>query len=535
MTAASPPRVLVLYGSETGTAQDVAEQIQQQAWNRQLADTQCATMDDFPIARELPQCSIVVFVVSTTGDGDAPENMRSAWRSLLRKTLAKDWLQGVQIAVFGLGDSSYAKYNAVARRLQARLLQLGANEIIERGLGDDQHALGLFGALNPWLEKLWAAVLLQFPLPEGFVVNDAPRAIEPRYKLEVQPPNSAIAGPATEWLPQSDTSSFYAAPSNALYAERGILKAKLVENRRLTAADWKQDVRHLVFDLGDGDIQYPPGSIAVVYPDNVNGVDELLAYVGLPGNSTVTILAADGSPQFDFPTNTTVRDLFTKYLDIQGTPRRTFFARLSLFASNEEEVRWRDWLPPNGCDHELMMLLIRLQREKLEEIASPEGADLLYDYCIREKKTYVEVLLDFPSVRVPLELLVQFIPLLKPRAYSISSSSLAYPSQLHLTVAIVDFLTPYKRRRGGVCSAFFQTLDPTKNEIYLPLWLKTGLFHPPSIAKDMILIGPGTGLAAMRAIAQERQVLRAGLEDATVAGKTVLFFGSRHQQKVRTQ
>jgi sulfite reductase alpha subunit-like flavoprotein len=54
-----------------------------------------------------------------------------------------DWLRGVRFAVFGLGDSSYAKYNAVARRLWVRLQQLGASPLLPQpGLGDDQEQLG---------------------------------------------------------------------------------------------------------------------------------------------------------------------------------------------------------------------------------------------------------------------------------------------------------------------------------------------------------------------------------------------------------
>ncbi|KAJ0405292.1 hypothetical protein ATCC90586_007331 [Pythium insidiosum] len=498
------PRLLVLYGSETGTAQDVAEQIQQLAVNRRLSDTQCCAMDDFPVAQALPACRLVVFVVATTGDGEAPTNMRASWRALLRKSLPVDWLRGVEVAVFGLGDSSYAKYNAVARRLQARLVQLGASELVERGLGDDQHAFGLFGALNPWLDKLWAQVLQRFPVPEGTTIDDSPKPIVPRYSLRVR----EGAGSQIKTDPQADTSTFYAPADTAVHSEPRVLMARLVENRRLTAADWTQDVRHLTFELGNNTVEYPAGAIAVLYPENTQGVDELLAYAGASGDSVVSILSADGSPQNDLPTPTTLRELFTRYLDIQGTPRRSFFARLSLYASDEEE------------------------KEKLEEIASPEGVDLLYDYCIREKKTYVEVLLDFPSVRVPLEILVQIIPRLQPRAYSISSSSLAFPGQVHLTVAIVNFLTPYKRRRTGVASAYIQSLDPSVDAaIQVPMVIKTGLFNPPDVTKPMILIGPGTGLAAMRAIAQDRHARRLKAEASLAAASTVLVFGCRHEAK----
>lgn len=71
-----------------------------------------------------------------------------------------------------------------------------------------------------------------------------------------------------------------------------------------------------------------------------------------------------------------------------------------------------------------------VQKEKLEELCSPEGVDLLYDYCIREKKTYAEVLVDFPSVKVPLPILLQLIPRQQPRSYSISSSALAHPGRV---------------------------------------------------------------------------------------------------------
>lgn len=70
------------------------------------------------------------------------------------------------------------------------------------------------------------------------------------------------------------------------------------------------------------------------------------------------------------------------------------------------------------------------QKEKLEELASAEGVDLLYDYCIREKKTYAEVLTDFPSVTVPLTILLQLIPRQQPRSYSISSSALLHPGRV---------------------------------------------------------------------------------------------------------
>jgi sulfite reductase alpha subunit-like flavoprotein len=85
---------------------------------------------------------IWIIVCSTTGDGEEPDNMKRFWRFLLRRNLPIDLLEPIDYAVFGLGDSSYPKYNFVAKKLWKRLQQLGARSLLNRGDGDDQHYLG---------------------------------------------------------------------------------------------------------------------------------------------------------------------------------------------------------------------------------------------------------------------------------------------------------------------------------------------------------------------------------------------------------
>lgn len=108
---------------------------------------------------------------------------------------------------------------------------------------------------------------------------------------------------------------------------------------------------------------------------------------------------------------------------------------------------------------------------------------------------------------------------------------------MHLTVAIVDFLTPYKRRRTGICSSFFASIDPEKEPKQVVMWIKRGLFELPALDQDMVLIGPGTGLAGMRAILQERKFLRTQRRitddgEQTAGSATHLYFGCRHEKKV---
>ncbi len=132
--------LLILYGSQTGESKEVAFRVGREARQRGFLP-RVLSMHDYPVT-DLPSERLVVLVASTTGQGDPPDNMRPFWSFLLRKSLPPDSLAGASFAVFGLGDSGYAKYNVVAKRLDARLAGLGGARIVDLGLGDDQDRYG---------------------------------------------------------------------------------------------------------------------------------------------------------------------------------------------------------------------------------------------------------------------------------------------------------------------------------------------------------------------------------------------------------
>ena len=110
--------------------------------------------DEFPIL-QLPTSKLIVFVIATTGDGEAPQTMLNAWKFLLRRDLPPNSLKSLKFSVFGLGDSSYALFNAMAKKLTQRLMDLGATLFHKVGLGDYQHDFGYEGEFDPWLAQLW--------------------------------------------------------------------------------------------------------------------------------------------------------------------------------------------------------------------------------------------------------------------------------------------------------------------------------------------------------------------------------------------
>ncbi|KAM2587454.1 hypothetical protein TB1_044635 [Malus domestica] len=146
-------KLLILYATQTRNALDVAERVGREA-ERRGCTVHLLSLEQYD-ARCLAQEGTVIFVVSTTGQGDTPDPMKGFWKDLLQKNLTRQWLEGLGYAVFGLGDSGYQKFNFVAKKLDRRLLDLGATPIVQRGLGDDQHPSGYEAALDPWMASLW--------------------------------------------------------------------------------------------------------------------------------------------------------------------------------------------------------------------------------------------------------------------------------------------------------------------------------------------------------------------------------------------
>lgn len=106
-------RCLILYGSETGTAEEVAFKLHRTFAQCSL-NCAISSLDDYEISK-LPSETCIIWIIATSGEGEVPPNMKTFWKFLLRKNLSSDSLKGVTTAVFGLGDSSYEKFNAAAR------------------------------------------------------------------------------------------------------------------------------------------------------------------------------------------------------------------------------------------------------------------------------------------------------------------------------------------------------------------------------------------------------------------------------------
>lgn len=157
----SGPPFHVYFASDGGNAASLAKRLSNRAAARGLKAT-CQSMDDINL-EDLPGEENVIFVTSTAGQGEFPQDGKGFWDALKGSTDLD--LGSLKFSVFGLGDSLYWPrkedkhyYNRPSRELFKKLEVLAAKAIVPLGQGDDQDADGYQTAYGPWEEELWEAL-----------------------------------------------------------------------------------------------------------------------------------------------------------------------------------------------------------------------------------------------------------------------------------------------------------------------------------------------------------------------------------------
>ncbi|KAJ4330401.1 NAPDH-dependent diflavin reductase [Ascochyta clinopodiicola] len=512
---------LVLYGSETGNAQDVAQEMGRLA-ERLRFDTEVAELNAVSL-KQLLQHDVVLISISTTGQGDLPPNSQAFWKALRSARLRPGCLQRMRFASFGLGDTSYPKYNWAHRKLYNRLVQLGAQPICDRGESDEQHPEGIDGSFLPWTTTLRQRLLEEYPLPEGIDPIPDNVLLDPKWLLDYADNDAATAGHHA--VPQTNGDTVEV-PSGDLLDIPGGLTANITSNERVTPTTHWQDVRHLKLDI-EGSHTYVPGDVLTIYPKNFpSDVDRFLAIMDwtpiadrpihfTPSSPTVAPTARLPIPTLSSTSTTTLRRLLTDHLDIISIPRRSFFAQLVHYSNDE------------------------YHQARLLEFTDPEYIDDLYDYTTRPRRSILEVLQEFTSVKIPWQRVCSIIPTLRGRQFSIASAMAETPAtegsnsqstRVELLIAIVKYKTVIKRIREGVATRYIATFTPNQ-KITVSL-SRGGLgVTQKELNRPVVMIGPGTGVAPMRALIQQRMRWRKETSPSyDTAMKDLLFFGCRNAE-----
>lgn len=340
------------------------------------------------------------------------------------------------------------------------------------GLGDSSYPQ--FCAIGRQLDARLAELgALRFaPLGEADVDVDAVAGPWVEYALEQA---RDVLGTAQ---PTARVATLQPVPSRPLFSRERPFAAAVLENQTIVARDAGRDVRHVELSLEGSGLAYQPGDALGVWPSNPPAlVRQWLSVLKLDGEQAVT------HESRTLP----LRDWLARERELTRLSRPLVVA-----------------LADVSGDAELARLLRPDQSGAL--------AALLNDH------QPIDLWRRHPAAWSPEELVAALRPL-TPRLYSIASSQKAVGDEVHLTVAVVDYRADGESHWGAASSFIAAAGDEQRLPVYIEANERFRL--PPDDARDIIMIGPGTGVAPFRAFLQERR-------ETGARGRNWLFFGNRH-------
>ncbi|GAB4363180.1 MAG: assimilatory sulfite reductase (NADPH) flavoprotein subunit [Methylohalobius crimeensis] len=434
---ARTPLVTVLYGTETGHSEELAETIRKMLIDRGVR-AQAVDMADYE-PRKLKQEKFLLAITSTHGEGDPPAPAEGFFEFL--HSIKAPKLDGVRFSVLSLGDSSYEFFCEAGKVIDARLEALGAERFQDRVDCDVDYEQAAQEWMTAAAEKL--AELL----------------------AAVAPPRE-VGSPLTS------------APA-ARYDRHHPFQSLVFENVNLNGHGSDKKTHHLELSIEDSGLVYEPGDAVGIIPRNApEWADELIEALGLPAGEPVE------------------------------TPRGTRALREALESDYEMTQ-----LAPAFVERYAELS----QNPTLKRLSQKENRRELMEFV--QGRWIVDLVREYPLPGIQAQQLLGCLRTMQPRLYSIASSQAAYPDELHLLVAVVEYRIDGKLRQG-LASSFLS--ERVKVGDRIPVYIETNKHFrlPKDSAAPVIMIGPGTGVAPFRAFLQER-------EARSAPGKNWLLFGER--------
>ena len=409
----------IVYASESGNSEKLASDIAKAARKNGLKPN-VIDMADLDLAA-LTSAKKLVFIAATWGEGDPPARAVRAYNQLMGEGAPR--LDGVEFGVLALGDTAYAEFCAIGKKIDERLAALGGKRVVDRVNCD-----------------------LDFAEPAARWIGDAVKVLTP--------PNAG--GRVIE----VDFGGKPAAP-----ASTDIVEAEITEHVDLNSSRSDKETIHLALLFENGAPAYQPGDSLDLYPENdPDYVDELLKVAGLTGDEKL---------RNDFIKSRDVTTLSLKTVEAYAEKTGHHYVK-ALIADGQA----REWIAGRQLIDLIATFPIALDAEKLRALTRP----------------------------------------LAPRAYSIASSRREVGDEAHLLISAVRYES-HGRARKGVASNY--VAERLKKGGRVRVKLKPNKhFALPAPDRDVIMVGPGTGVAPFRAFVQERRATEA-------SGRSWLFFGDR--------
>lgn len=465
-----PQRVLILYGSETGTAESYARKT---ARRLSRYHPRVMALDEYTISH-LSQEDLLLVVTSTFREGDLPGNAQK-FHARIQAQPAGAFKQ-LNYSVMALGSTIYTHFCAAGITLDRELARVGGNRVITLHRGDE--IKGQADTFRKWLD------LVARLLGEDPTSVDLSTTADTRLQVSFLEPHR---------IPS-------AAEAQALWDQKlPGCTVPVVENRELLkkVIIGSRSTRFIALDISHTDQTYETGDHVAIYPQNPPElVNRLANRLGVAPNAwfTTSLVNTKGhivSGEHAYPDPVRVGQVLTEDVDlsIREPYDELFGALLKTAQSTIDKNRLESWLD----------ILGRNQEENEEYIA-------LKKHIADTFLTLADLLDVFPSAQLSFAQLIELLPKQKPRLYSISSCSLVHPRQIHLTVGVVQLTTDSGKIISGLCSNYLAELVPD-GSAQVRMCVRSSTFRPPvDPHAPMLMVGAGTGLSPLLGFLQHREV-----------------------------
>ncbi|KAF2090285.1 riboflavin synthase domain-like protein [Saccharata proteae CBS 121410] len=508
--------LVIFSGSQSGTAEGFANRLAKECHLRFGIETMAADLSDYDAETIalIPRTKLVIFFMSTFGEGDPSDNTAGFWDWLNKKDSIT--LTNIRYMAFGLGNSNYKYYNRVIDVVVQALDRAGAEALLPVGKADD--AVGATEEdFMAWKDQLFTFFKQDLHYEER--------------EIKYEPTISVVEDESLEPIDLHHGEPVHARDNPKAAAACSPIKPLTIQNPRELFTTPDRNCIHMDLDLSEHpEINYKTGDHLAVWPTNPDAeVERLLKALGLSARSEVpiSINSLDSTIKVKLPTPTTATALFRYYLEICAPISRDTMIGLAQFAPSPEA---KDYLMNLGKDKPAYADFLtrnHLTVGRLLELASPSKA---WD-------------------ALPLSYIVETLPSIQPRYYSISSSSAIQPRKPSITALVSTTplpAAPTQTIHGLTTNyllALFQSLTtaqphPHGLTYHLPgpanalasrklyAHIRKSKFKLPALGScPIIMVAAGTGLAPFRAFVAERAKLAA---IGKPVGRMLLFFGCRN-------
>lgn len=511
---------LLLFGSQTGTAEDYANKLSRELHPRFGLNTMVADFADYDFDNfgDITDDILVFFIVATYGEGEPTDNADEFHTWL---TDEADTLSTLRFTVFGLGNSTYEFYNAIGRKFDQLLEEKGGERFAEYGEGDDGTGT-LDEDFLSWKDGVFDSLKNNLNYEEKELKYEPNVKLTERDDLTVDDSNVSLGEPNKKYINSQGVDL-----SKGPFDHTHPYLAKITKTKELFNSKDRNCV-HVEFDISDSNLKYSTGDHLAVWPSNSDeNIKQFLKCFGLEDkeNTVIELKALDSTYSIPFPSPITYGAVIRHHLEISGPISRQLFLSIAGFAPNEETKA----------------TLTRIGNDK-QEFAS----------TITRRKFNIADALLFASkgkawVDVPFEFIIENVQHLTPRYYSISSSSLSEKQLINITAVVEAEVESDGRAVTGVVTNLLKNIEIEQNntnetpvvhydlngprnkfsKFKLPVHVRRSNFKlPKNTTTPVILIGPGTGVAPLRGFVREKvQQVKNGVN----VGKTILFYGCRNE------